>query len=153
MMLASLFGSALLLGVAANPGEARPAPPPGPPERIVLPLIQPDCDRPADAEAITVCGRTDRRFRIDLGTLETIRGIQDRDDPGKRPRPRAITESCSGIGPMDACGGDIPISGMALRAIGLAVKAISGVDLRPALRQGPTDYDIYQRARAASKKN
>lgn len=141
MGMAILFGSALLLApgnelLAGNSATL--------PQRIGLPVHQPECDR-TEREEVVVCGRSDRRFRIDRGTLETIRAIEERDDPADRPRPRAITESCSGIGPMDACGGDIPISSMALRAIGLIVKAVRGEDLRPAFRQGPTDYELYQK--------
>lgn len=139
MSMASVLGSAIL-SVAIEPT-------PGPPERIVLPVIQPDCDR-TGKEEVVVCGRSDRRYRIDTGTLQTLRVIEQRDDLANRPRPRAITEGCSGIGPMDACGGNIPISNMALNAIGLIVKAVRGEDLRPSLRQGPTDYEIYQRTKA-----
>lgn len=145
MELASLIGSALLLAPEAVPAN------PGPPERIVLPVIQPDCDRTGEPDVVTVCGRSDRRFRIDSGTLETMRAIEHRDDAANRPRPRAITEGCAGVGPMDACGGNIPISAMALRAIGLAVKAVRGEDLRLYLRQGPTDYELYQRAQAEAE--
>ena len=144
MGMVGLIGFALLLA----PGDASLAAASSiPPEPIILPVIQPDCDRTGEEEVV-VCGRSDRRFRIDRGTLETIRAIEERDDPAKRPRPRAITEGCSGIGPMDACGGDIPISSMAVRAIGLIVKAVRGEDLRPAFRQGPTDYELYQRRTA-----
>ena len=116
-----------------------------------MPVIKPDCDRSDDAEAVVVCGRSDRRFRIDASTLATLRAIEARNDNANRPRPRAITEGCSGLGPMDACGGDIPISAIAFRAIALAVKAIRGEDLRPALQQGPTDYDLYKEARAEAE--
>lgn len=142
MVLTSLVASALLLVPAS--GDAAAPPPPGPPERIVLPVIQRDCDRTGDPEEVTVCGRSDRRFRIDPTTLATLRVIEQRNDPANRPRPRAITEGCSGIGPMDACGGNIPVSDMALRAVVLAVKAIRGEELGPLLRQGPSDYDIYK---------
>lgn len=150
MDLASLFVSTLLLNAPAPSTQTNAATGAGPPERIVLPVIQPGCDRTGDEE-IVVCGRTDRRFRIDRGTLQTLRAIEARDNNANRPRPRAVTEGCSGIGPMDACGGNIPISSMALKAVGLIVKAVRGEDLRPALRQGPTDYDIYQQAQAEAK--
>lgn len=150
MDLASLFVSTLSLNAPAPSTQTNAATGAGPPERIVLPVIQPGCDRTGDEE-IVVCGRTDRRFRIDRGTLQTLRAIEARDNNANRPRPRAVTEGCSGIGPMDACGGNIPISSMALKAVGLIVKAVRGEDLRPALRQGPTDYDIYQQAQAEAK--
>ncbi|WP_300973570.1 hypothetical protein [Sphingomonas sp. LHG3406-1] len=149
MELASLIGSALLLAPAVSTQVASASP--GPPERIVLPVIQPGCDRTAQPDEIMVCGRTERRYRIDTSTLRTLRSIEDRDDPTRPPRPHAITQSCAGTGPMTQCTGALPVSDMALRAIGLAVKAIRGEDLRPALRQGPTDYEIYQRTRAEAE--
>ncbi|NJC04980.1 hypothetical protein GGQ97_000773 [Sphingomonas kaistensis] len=142
MVMTSLVASALLLVPAS--ADAKPPPPPGPPERIVLPVIHRDCDRTGDAEEVTVCGRSDRRFRIDSSTLATLRAIEQRNDPANRPRPRAITEGCSGIGPMDACGGNLPLSDMAIRAAVLAVKAIRGEELGPLLRKGPSDYDIHK---------
>ncbi|GAA4007925.1 hypothetical protein GCM10022280_00660 [Sphingomonas swuensis] len=149
MELAVVFAAALI----GTPSSSEPLQPVSstPPQQIVLPIVQPGCERSTDADVVTVCGRKDRRYRIDTSTLQTLRTIEDRDDPGKRPRPNAITQSCSGIGPMANCSGDIPVSAMALRAIGLAVKAIRGEDLRPALRQGPTDYELYQRAKAAEE--
>ncbi|WP_344708522.1 hypothetical protein [Sphingomonas humi] len=122
-----------------------------PPERIALPVISQGCNRVADPNTVTVCGDRDRRYRIDPTTLQALRSIEHRDDPANRPRPRAITEGCSGVGPMDACGGNLPLSDMALRAIGIAIKALREEDLRPLLRQGPTDYEVYQRAQAEAE--
>ncbi len=146
MVLSNLIGMTLfVLALGVEPA----ATPTGPPARIVLPVIAPDCDRTGEPDVITVCGRDDRRFRIDAATLTTLRIKDRRDDNGARSRPLAITQSCQEAGPF-ACRGQgvLPVSGMALKAVELAIKAIRGDDLRPALRQGPTDYEIYQQVKA-----
>ena len=147
MITLSLIGSATLL--LASP-EATDQPPAGPPAWIVLPVIQPGCDRFDDVDA-TVCGRSDRRYRIDPATLGTLRAIETRDDQGNRPRPDAITRGCTGMGAMVSCTGNLPISDMALRGIRLLIKAVHGDNLLPELRQGLTDYELYQRAQAEAE--
>lgn len=142
----------VLIGAAFLGPAAKEGPEPGPPERIVLPVIQPGCDRAGEADTVVVCGKSDRRFRIDPATLRSVRSIEYRKDNANHPRPAAISGGCSETGPMGCRGQNVlPVSGMALKAIGLIVKAIRGEDLRPALRQGPTDYEIYQQAKAEAE--
>jgi hypothetical protein len=142
-----LAGLGLLAGASARANE--PPAPSGPPSRIELPVIQPGCDRAGDPDTITVCAQTDRRFRIDPATLTTLRIKEQRDDPENQPRPLAVTSTCSEPGPFGCREeGVIPIGAMAFKAVELAVKAVRGEDLRPALRQRPTEYEIYQQAQA-----
>jgi hypothetical protein len=138
----------VVAGLLVAPG-APAAEPSGPPSRIELPVIQPGCDRAGDDDTITVCAQNDRRFRIDAATLTTMRVKELRDDPEAQPRPLAITSACSEPGPFGCRDeGVIPVGAMAIKAVALAISALRGEDLRPALRNGPTDYEIYKQARA-----
>ena len=146
MIVPVLIGAALLDPVASEAVQSVP------PERIELPVIQPGCDRAGDEDTVVVCGRNDRRFRIDPATLSAVRAIERKNDHGNHMRPLAIIGGCSETGPMGCRGeGVIPVSMMAFKALGLIATAIRGEDLRPALRQGPTDYEIYQRAKAEAE--
>ena len=61
-------------------------------------------------------------------------------------------ESCSPVGP-EGCRGrnEIPVSNIALTLAMALIKLAKGEDLRPMLRQGPSEYELYQRERAAAE--
>ena len=121
----------------------------GPPERIVLPVVQPGCAPVGkEDEAIQVCGRRENPYRIDPVVLAVE---QLRTDRNKRPPNRGDVpaEPCNLIGPATPCPSNvIPVSSIALTAVTALVKAVKGEDLRPMLRAEPSEYELYQAAKA-----
>lgn len=118
-----------------------------PPERIALPLQNPSCT--SNEGEIVVCGRKEDRYRIDPTVLAGLRARQARNAPSRPDRRIVTAEKCSPVGPNGCAFRDVlPVSAVALTLVTAAVKAIKGEDLRPMLRAEPTDYELYEQAKA-----
>lgn len=117
------------------------------PERIAIPLQNPNC---ASGEGeIVVCGRKEDRYRIDPTVLAGLRAREAREVPSRPDRRIVTAEKCSPVGPNGCAFQNVlPVSAIALTLITAAVKAIKGEDLRPMLRAEPTDYELYEQAKA-----
>lgn len=139
------------LGTAAGAQDA-PQPAHAEPLRIVIPVVEPGCDGPKpDDDAILVCGSEDRRYRLDPAVLAVSRTRDARGTPPEA-HERLFQEKCSPVGGHVCPGQDVvPISNIALVAASAAVKAAKGEDLRPMLRTGPDEYEVYKRAKAAAE--
>lgn len=154
MRLASLALVAASLAAAPAAAQQRESVAPAsgggaPPERIVLPVAEPGCTLgKAEDDTILVCGRRGSPYRIDPVVLATERARVERN---RRPPNRGDVpgQPCNLVGPATPCPTNvIPVSGIALTAIQMVVKAVRGEDLRPILRAEPTEYERYQEAKA-----
>ena len=82
-----------------------------------------DCPKSTDPEEVVVCGRRDR---ADTARLP----LPVAPEPGRRVQGEAVStvaaagrrETCSTVGPMQECGGGLPIFGIAVTAAKAAVK-------------------------------
>jgi len=142
----------LLPGTAAA-AQKGPSPPVGAPLRIVIPIVEPRCEKPPPADGvIVVCGRKDDRYRIDPTVLAAIRSR----DPRGGPRPDAHTtmfsERCSPVG-LSSCSGQnvVPVSSILMVVARAVAKAVRGEDLRPMLRPVPDEYELYTQAKATEE--
>ena len=120
--------------------------------RIVLPVVDPGCSKPGPGDdVILVCGRTDGLYRIDPTVLATVRARGALDNP---PRPdgkgRLFREACSPVGGRPCPGqGTLPVSSIALVVATALIKVAKGEDVRPMLRPGPSEYELYMQETAA----
>lgn len=100
-----------------------------------------------DPSTVVVCGKSQRRYRIDPVVLEATR---EAEAPPPKPKLDATrSESC--IGP-NCGGGMIPLVGMALTAVKAAVLASQGDDWREAFRTHPDEYRAYEDAKARTSR-
>lgn len=100
-----------------------------------------------DPSTVVVCGRSQRRYRIDPFVLDATRKSEA---PPAKPKLDATTaEACTGPN----CGGAvIPLVGMALTAVKAAVLASQGDDWREAFRTRPDQYRAYEDAKARTSR-
>lgn len=152
-MSPALSAMALALASTAAVAQSPAKPPAAEPLRIVLPVIEHGCPslKPTD-DTIVVCGREDRRYRIDPVVLAVNRA---RDAKGGAPRPDGRTslfqERCSPVGGAVCPGqGTLPISSIAITVATALIKVAKGEDLRPMLRPTPSEYEMYKQAKAAA---
>jgi hypothetical protein len=143
--------SLLLVALASSPAMAaqdQPAP------KTVAQALQetapgaePKCDND-DPDAVVVCGRSQKPYRIDPNVLAATRAAEA--SPPKPPVGSAPPEQCTGPN----CGGGsyVPLVGMALTALKAAELAAQGDDWRDAFRTRPDQYRLYQEERARQAK-
>jgi hypothetical protein len=122
-----------------------------PPESMVTAdkpnsLAKPRCNSD-DPGTVVVCGRSQRRYRIDPLVLEATRTSEA---PPPKPQLDATTaKACTGP---NCGGGVIPLVGMALTAVKAAVLASQGDDWREAFRTRPDQYRAYEDAKARTSR-
>ncbi len=152
MRLVILLAMAVaVIGTAAD-AQVSPTPPAPQTLRIILPVIDPGCSKPDSGDdVIVVCGKEDRRYRIDPTVLATGRARAALDRPPRPEGQKALfAETCSPIGGRPCAGqGTIPVSNIALVLATALIKVAKGEDVRPMLRPGPSDYDLYKEEKAA----
>ena len=152
----ALLAIAIALANAAPVVEGSANQPAAEPLRIVIPVIETGCPGPKSGDdVIVVCGRDDRRYRIDPAVLAVTRA---RNAKGSRPRPDRRTtlfqETCGPIGSAHYPGqGTLPVSSIALTVATALIKVAKGEDLRPMLLTTPSEYGMYQQAKAAEDAN
>ena len=119
------------------------------PLRLALPIIGPGCDRAlSDDGEIVVCGRRDRRYRIDPAVLAVSRRLESRGGPRPEGRTALFKDGCSSVG-LSSCGQDVlPVGKVAITLTTALIKAIKGEDLKPMLRTVPSEYGLYQQSKA-----
>ena len=119
------------------------------PLRFELPIIGPGCDRaPSDDGEIVVCGRRDRRYRIDPAVLAVSRRLEARGGPRPEGRTALFNDGCSPVG-LASCGQDVlPVGKVAITPTTALIKIIKGEDLKPMLRTVPSEYGLYRQSKA-----
>ena len=96
-----------------------------------------------------VCGLKDERYRIDPTVLATLRARDSRGGPRHAAHTNMFDNGCSGIG-LSPCAGQnvVPVSSILFVAVTALIKVAKGEDLRPMLHTVPSEYDLYQAAKA-----
>ena len=138
LLVAGLFGSAPSTAMSQSSG----------PSSAVAAATPSDVRcKSDDPTTVVVCGRSQKRYRIDPVVLEATR---EAGAPPPKPRLDATTaEGC--IGP-NCGGGTIPLVAMALTAVKAAVLASQGDDWRDAFRTHPDAYRQYEDAKARTSR-
>lgn len=138
-----------LLGTAAA-AQVGPSAKNAQPLRIALPVLDPDCGSAISSDgAIVVCGRRDRRYRIDPTVMAVSRRLESRGGPRPEGHTTLFKEGCGPVGSAPCAGQNVlPVSAIALTLATALIKAVKGEDLRPVLRTVPSEYDLYKQAKA-----
>lgn len=102
-----------------------------------------------DPNAVVVCGRSQKLYRIDPLVLATTRAAEA--PPPKPPIDATTAEQCTG----PDCGGGsyVPLVAVALTAVKAAELAAQGDDWRDAFRTRPDQYRVYQQEQAKQAKS
>lgn len=135
----------LPIGLAASAAMAQEPAPKAMAQALseASPAHEPKCDSD-DPQAVVVCGRSQKPYRIDPDVLAATRAAEA--PPPKPPVGSAPPEQCTGPN----CGGGsyVPLVGMALTALKAVELAAQGEDWRNAFRTRPDQYRLYQEEQA-----
>ena len=135
----------LPIGLAASAAMAQEPAPKAMAQALseASPAREPKCDSD-DPQAVVVCGRSQKPYRIDPDVLAATRAAEA--PPPKPLVGSAPPEQCTGPN----CGGGsyVPLVGMALTALKAVELAAQGDDWRDAFRTRPDQYRLYQEEQA-----